>query len=159
MTDQITEETIRQWLDDELVHSVERTSDSAAEFNLLLEMSNLDIHVIRRRSSGPVLVGQEIAYDEEIRTRIRQLSATDRDELVARIRETLTAVPVVYGFTDTDGVNVPFQDLQHIFLESRIYPDELTRGRLMGRLVDIWKAMRYLDDLVRLIEAVEGRNG
>lgn len=156
MPDRITATTIYEWLDDDLVQTVERTDDPAAEFNLLLEMSNLTIHIIRRRSDGPILVGQEIAYDEEIRTRIQQLPSTDRDELVARVRETLTAVPVVYGFTDADGVNVPFQELHHIFLECRIYPDELTQGRLMGRLVDVWKAMRYLDDLVRLIDAVEG---
>lgn len=157
MADRINATTVREWLDDDLVQTVERTGDPAAEFNLLLEMSNLTIHVIRRRPDGPVLVGQEIAYDEEIRTRIQQLPSTDRDELVARVRETLTAVPVVYGFTDADGVNVPFQELHHIFLECRIYSDELTQGRLMERLVDVWKAMRYLDDLVRLIDAVKGR--
>lgn len=158
MVKQITEETLREWIDDELVAKVERTSDPAAEFNLLLEMSNLNIHVIRRRSDGPVLIGQEIAYDEGIQTRIQQLSAEDRNELIARIRETLTTVPVIYGFTDADGMNVQFQDLDHIFLECRIYPDELSQGQLMARLIDVWKAMRYLDDLVGLLEAVEGRH-
>lgn len=159
MADQITATTVREWLDDDLVQTIHRTDDPAAEFNFLLEMSNLTIHVIRRRPGGPILVGQEIAYDEEIRTRIQQLPSTDRDELVARIRETLTSVPAVYGFTDADGVNVPFQEMHHVFLECRIYPDELTQGRLMGRLIDVWKAMRYLDDLVRLIDAVNGRRG
>ncbi len=157
MADEITRETIREWLDDDLIQSVERTDDPVAEFNFLLEISNLSIHVIRRRPAGPILVGQEIAYDDDIRRQIQELTASDRDEVVARIRETLTAVPVVYGFTDTEGANVQFQDLEHIFLECRIYPDDLTRGRLMGRLIDVWKAMRYLDDLVRLINAVEGR--
>lgn len=155
MANRITAKTVRDWLDDDLVQTVERTEDQAAEFNFLLTMSNLNIHVLRRRPDGPVLIGQEIAYDEEIRTRIQQLSSTDRDELVARIRETLTTVPVVYGFTNADGVNVPFQELHHIFLECRIYPDQLSQGRLMDRLIDVWKAMRYLDDIVRLIDVVD----
>lgn len=155
MANEISETTIRDWIDDELVRSIEATPDQEAEFNLLLEMSNLNIHVIRRQPDGPVLIGQEIAYDEDIRSRIRELPASARDELVARIRETLTTVPVIYGFTDTNGANVPFQELDRIFLECRIYPDELTQGRLMARLVDVWKVMRYLDDLVPLINAIE----
>lgn len=157
MAEQISETTIREWIDDELVSSIETTPDPEAEFNLLLEMSNLNIHVIRRQPDGPLLVGQEIAYDEGIRSRIQNLSSAARSELVARIRETLTTVPVVYGFTDTNGVNVPFQELGRIFLECRIYPDELSRGCLMARLVDVWKVMRYLDDLVPLIDAVEAQ--
>jgi hypothetical protein len=155
MAEQISETTIREWLDDELVSSVQQMTDSAAEFNLLLEISNLNIHLIRRQSDGPILLGQEISYDNEIKNRIQELSIPDRDELVARIRETLTAVPIVYGFTDSKGVNVQFQDLDHIFIESRIYPDELTQGQVMQRLISVWKTMRYLDDLPRLIEAVE----
>lgn len=155
MAEQISETTIREWLDDELVSSVQQMTDSAAEFNLLLEISNLNIHLIRRQSDGPILLGQEISYDNEIKTRIQELSIPDRDELVARIRETLTAVPIVYGFTDSKGVNVQFQDLDHIFIESRIYSDELTQGQVMQRLISVWKVMRYLDDLPRLIEAVE----
>jgi hypothetical protein len=155
MVDQISETTIRGWLDDELISSVQQMTDSAAEFNLLLEISNLNIHLIRRQSDGPILLGQEISYDNEIKNRIQELSIADRDELVARIRETLTAVPIVYGFTNSEGVNVQFQDMDHIFIESRIYPDELTQGRVMQRLISVWKAMRYLDDLPRLIEAIE----
>ncbi len=155
MVDQISETTIRGWLDDQLISSVQQMTDSAAEFNLLLEISNLNIHLIRRQSDGPILLGQEISYDNEIKNRIQELSIADRDELVARIRETLTAVPVVYGFTNSEGVNVQFQDMDHIFIESRIYPDELTQGRVMQRLISVWKAMRYLDDLPRLIEAIE----
>jgi hypothetical protein len=155
MAKQISEATVREWIDDELINTVQDVPDPEAEFNLLVDMSNLAIHIIRRQSAGPILIGQEISYNDEIKTRIKEMVASDRDELVARIRETLTAVPVIYGFTSSDGVNVQFEELDHIFLESRIYADELTQGQLMMRLLDVWKAMRYLDDLPRLIEAIE----
>ena len=155
---QISEDRIRGWLDTDLIDSVERLSDSAAEFNILLEMSGLEIHVLRRRPDGPILVGQEIEYDEGIQNQIRGLSQMNRDEAVARIRETLTSVPVIYGFTNAEGENVPFEQMGRIFLESRIYPDQLSQGLLMERLLDIWKVMRYLDDLPRLLASIKGRS-
>lgn len=155
MTEEITAETIRGWIDDDLVASVERMPDDAAEFNFTVEISNILIHIIRRQPGGPILVGQEIEYGDDIRLRIQQLSEADRNALVARIRETFTPLPVVYGFRDEHGNNVRFGDVHRIFLESRIYPDALGQNILMNRLIDVWKAMRYVDDIVGLIDAVE----
>lgn len=83
------------------------------------------------------------------------MTESDRNELVARIRETLTAVPVVYGFHDEHGANVRFRDMHRIFLEYRIYDGNITQHALMNGLVDVWKVMRYVDDIVGLISAVE----
>jgi hypothetical protein len=156
MEEPITAERIRGWIDDDLVEEVEAVPDEAAEFNLTVEMSNVLVHVIRREPDGPVLVGQQLEYGEEIRSRISGLSASERNELVARIRETLTGVPVVYGFQDERGANVRFGDVRRVLLEHRIYPDGLSQDALMTGLVEVWKAMRYLDDIVALLDAVEG---
>ena len=155
MSADVTAEQIRAWIDDDLVEAVDTHPDPSAEFNFTVNMSNLLIHVIRRQPDGPVLVGQEIEYGEEIRERIQTMDEGDRDELVARVRETMTEVPVIYGFRNPQGENVVFRDMSRIFLESRIYPDELSQDTLMTRLVDVWKAMRYLDDIVTLMNAVE----
>ncbi|MFB6154391.1 MAG: DUF2299 family protein [Haloferacaceae archaeon] len=155
MSTDVSAERIRAWIDDDLVEAVDAYPDPAAEINLTVEMSNLVIHVIRRDPDGPILVGQEIEYDDEIRERIQSMEGGDRDEMVARIRETMTEVPVIYGFRNPQGENVVFREMSNIFIESRIYPDELSQDALMTRLVDVWKAMRYLDDIVTLMNAVE----
>lgn len=155
MSETIDAEQIRQWIDDDLVEEIEAVPDNAAEFNFVIEMSNILVHVIRRDPAGPVIIGQQIEYGDDIRSRIRNLPESDRNELVARIRELLTEVPVVYGFHDEHGDNVRFKDMKQIFLEYRIYPDALGQHTLMSGLVDVWKAMRYLDDIVTLIDSVE----
>ncbi|MFB6129811.1 MAG: DUF2299 family protein [Salinigranum sp.] len=155
MTDPVDADRIRAWIDDELVEGIERYPDEAAEFNYLVDMSQMRIHVVRRRPDGPLIVGQQIEYGESIRTRIGDLSAGARNDLVARIRETLTGIPVVYGFRDANGANVRFDDMSRIFLEHRIYPDSIGQQTLMDGLIDVWKAMRYLDDIVTLIDSVE----
>lgn len=155
MTDPIDRQTIRGWIDDDLVEDVEQIPDDVAEFNFAVEMSNILVHVLRREPDGPVLVGQEIEYDREIRSRIQALSPADRSALVARIRETFAAAPLVYGFYDESGNNVRFNDVQRMFIECRVYPDALGQHALMTALVDVWKAMRYVDDIVGLLDSVE----
>lgn len=155
MADRITEDTIRGWIDNELVESVDTMPDPEADVNLLVEMSNIMIHIIYREPGGPILIGQEIEYDDQIQSRIQGLSESARGELVSRVRETLTTVPVIYGFTDETGANVHFAEMQRIFLECRIYPDSISQQTVMARLVDVWKAMRYLDDLVTVMDAIE----
>lgn len=155
MPDKIDAAQIRTWIDAELVEHIEEVPDADAGFNLAVEMSNIVIHVIRRQPDGPILIGQQIEYGENIRRRIQNLSDADRNALVTRIRETLTAVPVVYGFQDRSGANVRFEEMSHIFLEHRIYPGELTQTSLMNGLVAVWKALRYLDDIVALLDSVE----
>lgn len=153
MPPELTATEIKDWIDDDLVESIEQTPDEHAEFNLLIEMSNILLHVIRQRPGGPVLIGQEIEYSEDITQRITDLPAPAKNDLVARIRETLTMTPVVYGFRDTRGNNVRFEEMSRIFLEARIYPDGLSQQSLMHTLIAVWKSLRYLDDIVTLIDA------
>lgn len=148
-----TAEEIKSWIDTDLVESIEETPDEHAEFNFLIEMSNILLHVIRQHPGGPLLIGQEIEYSEEITNRIADLPSNVRNDLVARIRETLTMTPVVYGFRNANGQNVRFEEMTRIFLEARIYPDGLSQHTLMQTLIAVWKAMRYLDDIVTLLDA------
>ncbi|MEM4781659.1 MAG: DUF2299 family protein [Halalkalicoccus sp.] len=157
MTSQIDAEQVRTWIDNELIESVEPMPDEAAVFNLIVEMSGMMIHIIRRQPNGPILIGQQIEYGENVRTRIQELSEPDRNELVTRVREALMRTPGVYGFQDENGLSVPLSEMQLIFLERRIYPQQADQQRLMDGLVGIWKAMRYLDDLPKLIQHVESR--
>lgn len=146
---------VRDWLDDELVGEVEVVPDDAATFNLAVEVSNLVVHIVQRHADGPLVVGQQIEYGPGIRERIGGLAEADRNDLVARIRETLTAAPVVYGFHDEQGANVRFGEVHRVLVERRLYPETVSRQACMDALVEVWKVMRYLDDIETLIDSVE----
>lgn len=62
---------------------------------------------------------------------------------------------MVYGFQDQARNNVRFEELSRIFLEHRIYPHAADQHVLMTGLIGVWKAMRYLDDIVSLLDSVE----
>lgn len=155
MTDDIDSERVRDWLDEELISGVEHVPDPEAEFNLAVEMSNLVVHVVRRSPGGPLVVGQQVEYGPEIRERIAGMEPADRNELVGRLRETLTTASVVYGFHDERGANVQFGEVHRVLVERRVYPGSITRQMVMDALVDVWKLLRYLDDLPSLLDAIE----
>lgn len=129
--------------------------DDSAEFNYAVQMSNMVLNVIRRQPDGPVHIGQEIEYGDDFRRRIRKMDELDRNDLVARIRETLSPLPVIYGFRGETGGNVRFNEMQRIFIEYRIYADGLSQHEFMSGLIGVWKAMRYLDDLPRVADSTE----
>lgn len=155
MPREVEADQVVEWIDDDLVEDITQIEDESVEFNIAIQMSGILIHMIRRRPGGPVLVGQTIEFSEEIHSRIRDLSTTARSELVTRVRESLMELPAIYGFRDENDANVAFEEMQQIFIEYRVYPDEISQGRLMRGLIDVWKALRYLDDLPALIDAVD----
>lgn len=155
MASTVDSEQVRAWLDDELVGTVEEVPDEAAVFNLAVDVSNLVVHVVRRQPDGPLVVGQQIEYGPDMRERIAGMAEGDRNELVARLRETLTNAPVVYGFHDAQGNNVRFGEVQRVLVEHRIYPDGTSQQALMDSVIEVWKVLRYLDDLVTLVDGIE----
>lgn len=158
MTSEIGVDQVYNWIDEELVDNVDQVPDEEAIFNFAIEMSNIIIHVVRRTPTGPLIVGQQIEYDDQIRSRIQELSQAEKSDLVTRIRETLTTVPGVYGFHDKRGNNVKFEDMHRVFLEHRIYSDAIEQQALNSSLIDVWKALRYLDDIMSLMDSVENQS-
>jgi len=146
---------VREWLDQDLVEGVGRVSDEAAEFNFVIRVSGLFVCVTKWQQGGPLIIGQEIEFDDEIQARIRGLSDVEASELIARIREALMETPLIYGFRDENGANIAFRDVHSILLEYRLYSAEANQQSLMQGLMDIWKSLRYLDDIVSLMESVE----
>jgi hypothetical protein len=153
----VTPEQVHEWIDTDLVEGVDPVTDEHAVFNFLVQMSGVFVHVVRREPGGPLIVGQDLEFDDRIRSRIGEMAPSKRGELLARIREALMADPVVYGFQNEGGESVAFEEVHHVFVERRLYPDAVTEGALMDALVGVWKAIRYLDDVWSLMDAIEGR--
>jgi hypothetical protein len=118
-------------------------------------MSGIFLHVVQRQHGGPLIVGQQLEFSKEIRTRIAEMAEDNRDTLVARLREALMEVPVIYGFQNEQGANVAFRGVERVLVEARVYSDGASQQALMDRLVAVWKALRYLDDVWGLLEYAE----
>jgi len=146
-------EQVVSWLDGDLLEA-ERVEDRTAEFNVAARVSGLVVHVVRRVAGGAIQVGQRIEFDEAIREGIRALDGRERDELVARVREALMGTPLVYAFQDENDQNVAFRDVNTMLVERRLYGDVGPQA-LMDAVVTVWKALRYLDDLPRLVGVAE----
>lgn len=159
MSNGISKATVREWIDDDLVAGVESITDEHAEFNLIVQLSGMMIHVIQRRDGGPLLVGQQIEFDDEIRQRLGALSPNERAELLGQIRRALMETGVVYGFRNQRGENVSFREMHHVFLERRVYPNSASQQVVMDALIEVWKTLRYLDDMPELIDRVAGTDG
>lgn len=159
MSNGISEATVREWIDDDLVAGVESMTDEHAEFNLVVQLSGIMVHLIRRRDGGPLLVGQQIEFDDEIRRRLGALSPDERAELLGRVRRALMETGIVYGFRNQRGENVSFEEMHHVFLERRVYPDSASQQAVMDALIEVWKTLRYLDDMPELIDRVAGTDG
>jgi hypothetical protein len=153
---ELTPERVHGWIDDDLVEGVDQVSDDHAVFNFLVQMSGVFVHVVRREPGGPLIVGQDLEFDDRIRSRIETMDPAKRGELLARVREALMSDPVVYGFQNERGESVAFEDVHHVFVERRLYPDAAAESTLMDALVGVWKAIRYLDDVWSLMNGIEG---
>jgi hypothetical protein len=66
MCEPVAPEEIRAWIDDDFVENSDWVPDDAAEFNFAVEMSNILVHVIRWQPAGPLLIGQQFGYGEDI---------------------------------------------------------------------------------------------
>jgi hypothetical protein len=153
---ELTPERVHEWIDTDLVEGVDPVTDDHAVFNFLVQMSGVFVHVVRREPGGPLIVGQDLEFDDRIRERIAGMDPAKRGELLGRVREALMAEPVVYGFQNERGESVAFEEVHHVFVERRIYPDAAAESTLMDALVGVWKAIRYLDDVWSLMDAIEG---
>jgi hypothetical protein len=150
---EVSAQQVLSWLDEDLVEA-EEVEDRTAEFNVAARVSGIVVHVVKRKQGGALQVGQRIEFDERIREGIRAMDERERDDVVARVREALMSAPVIYAFQDEADENVAFRDVHSILVERRLY-GEPGPQELMDAVVDVWKALRYLDDLPRLVGVAE----
>lgn len=147
MVDHISLEQIRAWLDTRVVRDVERVSDDETEFNLKVTLSRLPIHLVKEEPMGPIrIVGRE-TFDTEASA---ALIADDerRQELLGDIGPVLAGTPGFYTFMDAEGTACEFRHAETVQLEHRLYPDGASQQAVMGGLMDVATAMRYLQNVV-----------
>lgn len=149
---------VRAWLDDTQFERVEGVADETAVFNFKAVYAGMPVHVVKQYPGGPLVVGGQVALQDEVRSTFRGLSAFDRRQLLARIREQLTGGPALYYFLDDAGNNVDFADLDQVRIERFVYPDGASQQALMTAVFEVAKQLFYLQEsIATLVENVESR--
>lgn len=135
VSDEIIHKLMQAWIDADLVESVELFTDETAVFDFLLEMSNLQIHVLCRDHNGPVSLDQQLSHDHDIRNGTRSLSGTDHSDLISRIKDALMMTLIIYSFYDQWGTSIHFSQLHRVFLNRYTRPGAVTQHNVMNSLI------------------------
>lgn len=147
MVDHLSVKQVEAWLDEKVVRDVDRVSEGESEFNVQLRLSRLPLHVIKEDTWGPLRMVGKSGFDTD---RTAEIIEDDerRRGLLTRIGPVLAATPGFYTFLDADSTVCEFANVRYIQLEHRLYPDGASQQALMGGLMDLATAMRYVQNAV-----------
>ena len=150
----VSEEQVRQWLDESVVQDVTRHTDDETAFNLELQLSRLPIHLIKEDATGPVRVVGRSGFDTD---HSRKLLREDekRGELLRYVGPMLAATPGFYTFLDEEGVSCALEDAETLQVEYRLYPDGASQQALMDAIMTIGTSMRYVQNVVTALRSRE----
>ncbi|MDL5361895.1 hypothetical protein [Halalkalicoccus sp. NIPERK01] len=154
MVDDISAEQVEKWLDDRVVRDVERTTENAAEFSVQCRLSHIPLNVIKEDTWGPLRIVGRAAFDTE-RTAAVIADPEQRYELLARIGPVFAATPGFYTFLDEEETSTEFPNVDSIQFEHRVYSDGASQQELMGGLMAIATAIKYVQNTVAAIRRRE----
>lgn len=141
-------ETVRNWIDRDIVQQIEEVSDPGEEFNYLVQLSGMNFHVGKAAESGSLSIASTIEFDPETLALLMAEQDTRRT-LLTHFENVLTTAPGWYTFVDADGgMGCTFREMRSIRLEYRIYPDGATQHELMTGLIDMANALVFLRDMI-----------
>lgn len=150
MTSTITREAVLDNLDGAMVEDVEEIEEPGTVFNVAATIGGMGIHIVREREDGPLLVVGAMALDGEHLEIFRELSDAQRMNFLSQIGAVLTNSPGLYRFTDGGGNDVPYDDLEAVRIEHRIYPDGFGEHTLMNGLFDVVQALYYVKTMTNV---------
>jgi hypothetical protein len=130
--------------------------DGTYRFDVELEGSDTEptVHMVRR--GGPIRI---VATEEISPDKLLMLLERDRNrrQLQTQIEAVLANVRGSYSYLDANGESCSIEEMRKIGLEYRIYPDGLTQHEFMNALLDIERAVTYVNQRVdKLAEGLEG---
>lgn len=154
MSKHVSEQQVRDWLDDTAIRDVTRHADEDTEFNFQIELSRLPVHVIKEEAFGPIRIVGRSGFDTD---RARNLLRDDRRraELLEYVGPMLASTPGFYTFLDAEGTACQLRDAETVQVEYRIYPDGASQQRLMDGVMSIATSMRYVQNVVAAVAAGE----
>ena len=121
--------------------------DGTYHFDIELEGSDTEatVHMVRR--GGPIrfVATEEITPDKL--SHIIERDA-DRRHLQSQIEVVLANIRGSYSYLDDDENRCSLKEMRSIGMEYRIYPDGLTQHEFMNALLDIDRAITYVNQRV-----------
>ena len=147
MSTLVSEEQVRQWLDETVVQDVTDHTDDETAFNLEIQLSRLPIHLIKEESTGPVRVVGRSGFDTDHSRRLLREDER-RGEFLRYVGPMLAATPGFYTFLDEEGLSCALENAETIQVEYRLYPDGASQQALMDATMAIGTSMRYVQNVV-----------
>lgn len=150
MPHEITVDAVMDHLDHQMVEGVEEIDEPGTEFNVGMTVGGMGVHLVQDQPSGPLLVVGAMALDGEHLETFRELSDSQRMNFLSQIGAVLTNSPGLYRFTDGAGNDVPYDQLEAVRIEHRIYPDAFGQDRMMNGVFDVVQALYYVKTMTNV---------
>ena len=139
-------DTIEEWIDDELVESVERVDTDEDVFRYSIVFDD-EIEIRQETEGGPIIVEANYEFRDERRTAL----LADEDlcyTYVTNVVKILNDAPGFYQYFGPNGeVGVRIGNADVVRIHHRIYPNGATQQELMGSLTNIVISMISIRDL------------
>lgn len=137
-------------LDTRMVEDVEEIDEPGTVFNVGMTVGGMGIHLVQDHGGGPLIVVGAMALDGEHLETFQRLSDSQRMNFLSQIGAVLTNSPGLYRFTDGAGNDVPYDDLEAVRIEHRIYPDGFSQDRMMNGVFDVVQALYYVKTMTNV---------
>lgn len=136
-----------------VIASVEQVPDADADYNFLVrDEAGRSINVIRSHSDGPLLIGANLTFDQQVLDAIQR----NPDRFHVTVGSVLTSTPGAHSYTDEHGQSVPEDEFTTISLRHWIYPDGLSEHALNTAIIEFLETMAYIQGTAsRLVEDPE----
>jgi hypothetical protein len=153
MTPELDRGTVYDWIDENLVYSVEEVEASEDDqFRFRVEANGWEVVVYKTSEDGPIQVGTTIVPPPVIKALLIKRDWERRD-VQMRLDHLLTNSPGVFHYQDDNGE--PTDDLREmnaIILMKPIYPDGASQHELMSTIYDMASQVNYIRTVMTLTE-------
>lgn len=158
MSRHVSEQQVRDWLDETAIRDVTQHDDEETAFNFQIELSQIPVHVIKEEPFGPIRIVGRSGFDTE-RTKALLRDDQRRGELLKYIGPMLASTPGFYTFLDPEGAACQLRNAETVQVEYRVYPDGASQQRLMDGIMSIATSMRYIQNVVAAVSIAENIDG
>ncbi|MDY6780002.1 MAG: DUF2299 family protein, partial [Halobacteria archaeon] len=134
---EINQKRVLDAIDNRIVEEVEVVPEPDTLFNISMNVGGMGVHVVREDDDAPVLTVGVMVIDDQLLDTFRDLSESQRMNFLSQIGAVLTNSPGLYRFTDTEGNDVPYNELEAVRVEHRLYPDGFSQNALMNSVFDV----------------------
>lgn len=147
MTAKIRSTRIEDWLDEDILETIEEVPDPNVDFNFYVRYMSQPAHVVHPHNEDKIVVNTNYDFSVEFLSNFIDRPDHEKDEFLARLQSILTNSAASYFFlTDDDEPCGYLGEWQKLRLREMIYPDGMNQDRLMNSIFDISETRIFVAD-------------